>query len=206
MCLLGCDMGSSSVKVSVIDEDSGEELGFGFYPKTEAPIAARHPGWAEQNPEDWWNYLKNAIKEAIGNAGIKGEDIKAIGISYQMHGLVLVNEKQQVLCPSIIWCDSRAVSYGEHAFKCIGEEKCLDHLLNSPGNFTASKLAWVRDYEPALYKSAYKMMLPGDYIAMRMTGNIATTISGLSECILWDFKNNTLAEDLLNFYGIDKEL
>lgn len=97
MCLLGCDMGSSSVKVSVIDEDSGEELGFGFYPKTEAPIAARHPGWAEQNPEDWWNYLKNAIKEAIGNAGIKGEDIKAIGISYQMHGLVLVNEKQQVL-------------------------------------------------------------------------------------------------------------
>ena len=206
MCLLGCDMGSSSVKVSVIDEDSGEELGFGFYPKTEAPIAARHPGWAEQNPEDWWNYLKNAIKEAIGNAGIKGEDIKAIGISYQMHGLVLVNEKQQVLCPSIIWCDSRAVSYGEHAFKCIGEEKCLDHLLNSPGNFTASKLAWVRDYEPALYKSAYKMMLPGDYIAMRLSGEICTTVSGLSEGMFWDFQQHALANELLDYYGIDASL
>lgn len=206
MCLLGCDIGSSSVKASIVDEDTGLTISSGFYPKEEAPINAVRPGWAEQNPDDWWNYLKHAIQEAMDKASVKGADIKAIGISYQMHGLVVVNKKMEVLRPAIIWCDSRAVPYGEHAFKSIGEQQCLTHLLNSPGNFTASKLAWIKEYEPHLFKSIHKIMLPGDFIAMRMTGDIVTTVPGLSEGIFWDFQENKLSEDLMNYYGFSKDL
>lgn len=206
MFLLGCDLGSSSVKASIVEVETGLTVGSDFFPKEEAPIKAVRPGWAEQNPEDWWTYMKQAICGAISKAGISGEDIKAIGISYQMHGLVVVDEAKKVLRPSIIWCDSRAVQYGEQAFASIGDEKCLSHLLNSPGNFTAAKLAWIKENEPAVYKSIHKIMLPGDYIAMRMTGDIVTTISGLSEGIFWDFKENRISEDLLSYFGFDKEL
>ena len=206
MCLLGCDIGSSSVKVSIVDEETGVTIGSDFYPKEEAPIKAVHPGWAEQNPDDWWSYLKLAIQGALKQSGVQGEDIRAIGISYQMHGLVVVDKKMEVLRPSIIWCDSRAVSYGDICFRNIGEKQCLTHLLNSPGNFTASKLAWVKDYEPQLFKSIYKIMLPGDFIAMRMTGDIVTTVSGLSEGIFWDFKENCISDDLMNYYGFSKDL
>lgn len=206
MFLLGCDLGSSSVKASIVEVETGLTVGSDFFPKEEAPIKAVRPGWAEQNPEDWWTYMKQAICGAISKAGISGEDIKAIGISYQMHGLVVVDEAKKVLRPSIIWCDSRAVQYGEQAFASIGDEKCLSHLLNSPGNFTAAKLAWIKENEPAVYKSIHKIMLPGDYIAMRMTGDIVTTISGLSESIFWDFKENRISEDLLSYFGFGKEL
>lgn len=206
MFLLGCDLGSSSVKASIVEVETGLTVGSDFFPKEEAPIKAVRPGWAEQNPDDWWTYMKQAISGAISKAGISGEDIKAIGISYQMHGLVVVDEAKKVLRPSIIWCDSRAVQYGEQAFASIGDEKCLSHLLNSPGNFTAAKLAWIKENEPAVYKSIHKIMLPGDYIAMRMTGDIVTTVSGLSEGIFWDFKENRISEDLLSYFGFGKEL
>ena len=206
MYLLGCDIGSSSVKASIVDASSGLTIGADFYPKEEAPIKAIKPGWAEQEPDDWWKYLKVAIKGAIAKAGIQGTDIKAIGISYQMHGLVLVDKKMVVLRPSIIWCDSRAVPYGDRAFKNIGEKQCLSHLLNSPGNFTASKLAWVKEFEPELFRSVHKFMLPGDFIAMRMTGDIVTTVSGLSEGIFWDFKNEQVSEDLMNYFGFSNDL
>lgn len=204
--MLGCDIGSSSVKASIVDASSGLTIGADFYPKEEAPIKAIKPGWAEQEPDDWWKYLKVAIKGAIAKAGIQGTDIKAIGISYQMHGLVLVDKKMEVLRPSIIWCDSRAVPYGDRAFKNIGEKQCLSHLLNSPGNFTASKLAWVKEFEPELFRSVHKFMLPGDFIAMRMTGDIVTTVSGLSEGIFWDFKNEQVSEDLMNYFGFSNDL
>ena len=206
MYLLGCDIGSSSVKASVVDKDSGLTIASEFYPKDEAPIKALRPGWAEQNPDDWWNSLKDAIRGALVKGNIKGSDIEAIGISYQMHGLVLVDKKMEVLRPSIIWCDSRAVSFGERAFKSIGDEQCLKHLLNSPGNFTASKLEWVKEFEPSIYEKIYKFMLPGDYIAMRMTGTISTTISGLSEGIFWDFKDNCVSSDLMDYYGFSKDM
>lgn len=206
MYLLGCDIGSSSVKASIVDVNTGLTVGADFYPKEEAPIKAVKPGWAEQEPDDWWKYLKIAIQGAIAGAGIQGTDIKAIGISYQMHGLVLVDKKMEVLRPSIIWCDSRAVPYGERAFKNIGEKQCLSHLLNSPGNFTASKLAWVKEYEPELFRSVHKFMLPGDFIAMRMTGDIVTTTSGLSEGIFWDFKNEKVSADLMTYFGFSNDL
>jgi len=204
MYLLGFDVGSSSVKACLVEAESGKIVASDFFPKVEMPIVAHKPGWAEQEPETWWANLKLAHESVMSQTGIKGDEIKAIGISWQMHGLVLVDKNRRALRPSIIWCDSRAVPYGEKAFNAIGKEKCLSHLLNSPGNFTAAKLAWVKENEPQVYAQIDKLMLPGDYIGMRLTGNIVTTIEGLSEGIFWDFKENRLSEDVLNCFGFDK--
>lgn len=204
--LLGFDVGSSSVKASLVDADTGVCAASAFYPEKEAPIIAVKAGWAEQDPQMWWDNAKLSLKKVMADAGVKGEDIKAIGISYQMHGLVCVDKDMNVLRPSIIWCDSRAVPYGEKAFGEIGAEKCLSHLLNSPGNFTAAKLAWVKDNEPDIFAKIYKIMLPGDYIAMKLSGTINTTISGLSEGMFWDFKEKDTAGFLLDYFGFDKNL
>lgn len=204
--LLGFDVGSSSVKASLVNADTGKCVATAFYPEKEAPIMAVKAGWAEQDPQMWWDNAKLSLKKIMVDAQVKGEDIKAIGISYQMHGLVCVDKNLQALRPSIIWCDSRAVPYGEKAFRDLGAEQCLGHLLNSPGNFTAAKLAWVKENEPDIYEKIYKVMLPGDYIAMRLSGVANTTVSGLSEGMLWDFKNNRVADFLTKYYGFDESI
>ena len=206
MYLLGYDIGSSSVKASLVDAQSGRCVASAFYPKSEAPIMAVKPGWAEQDPASWWENLKLATADIMAASGADAKDVKAIGISYQMHGLVCVDKNHNVLRPSIIWCDSRAVPYGQKAFDSLGHENCLSHLLNSPGNFTASKLAWVKENEPELYEKIYKIMLPGDYIAMKLSGEICTTVSGLSEGMLWDFAEGTPAKMLMDYYGFDMSL
>ncbi len=202
--LLGFDVGSSSVKASLLDADTGMCAADAFFPEREAPITAVKAGWAEQDPQMWWDNAKLALRKVMHVANVKGEEIKAVGISYQMHGLVCVDKNQQVLRPSIIWCDSRAVPYGERAFKDLGKEMCLGHLLNSPGNFTAAKLAWVKENEPELFDRIYKVMLPGDYIAMKLSGQINTTISGLSEGMFWDFKERRPAKFLLDYFGFSE--
>jgi len=206
MYLLGYDIGSSSVKASIVEAQSGKCIASAFYPKQEAEIMAPQDGWAEQHPEMWWKHLKLATADVLSSSHIKKEDIKAIGISYQMHGLVCVDKNKHVLRPSIIWCDSRAVGIGQQALHDLGTDLCLSHLLNSPGNFTASKLAWVKRYEPDVFEKIDKVMLPGDYIAMMLTGDVCTTISGLSEGMFWDFKENKLADFLLHYYGIDASM
>ncbi|MCG8309459.1 MAG: carbohydrate kinase [Cytophagales bacterium] len=204
--LLGYDLGSSSIKATLIRASTGEILGSATYPKQEMPMVSKKPGWAEQKPEDWWTNIKNATRELLLKTRAPKEAIKAIGIAYQMHGLVLIDKDQNVLRPSIIWCDSRAVEIGKKAFHELGREFCLKNYLNSPGNFTASKLKWVKDNEPEIYDRVYKAMLPGDYVAMKMSGEINTTISGLSEGILWDFKSKSEAKKLLDYYGIDENI
>ncbi|MCR5076946.1 MAG: carbohydrate kinase [Prevotella sp.] len=203
--LLGLDVGSSSVKASLVDADTGQVAADAHFPEQEAPIIALETGWAEQEPDMWWINMKLALAKVMTEASVKGEDIKAVGISYQMHGLVCVDRELNVLRPSIIWCDSRAVPYGGKAFHDLGEARCLRHLLNSPGNFTAAKLAWVKDNEPDIYERVYKVMLPGDYIAMRLTGTVNTTVSGLSEGMFWDFREGCPAQFLLDYWGLDKE-
>ena len=204
MYLLGYDIGSSSIKASLVQAETGDCVAADFFPKSEAVIAAPSKGWAEQNPDDWWANVKLCTQSVLQRSGVNPEAIGAIGISYQMHGLVCVDKEQRVLRPAIIWCDSRAVPYGNAAFQALGESYCLESLLNSPGNFTASKLAWVKENEPEVFERIDKVMLPGDYIAMRMTGEICTTVSGLSEGIFWDFKRNAVSEELMAYYGLDK--
>lgn len=199
--LLGIDLGSSSIKACIVDADSGATVASSQSPKEEMAMKAVQPGWAEQEPDLWWEHARNAIHAALKASRISSTDVHAIGISYQMHGLVCVDKNNKVLRPSIIWCDSRAVPYGQEAFEKLGEQYCLGSLLNSPGNFTASKLKWVKEKEPDIFAKVDKIMLPGDYLAMRLTGEVVTTASGLSEGILWDFRQRKVADKLLEYYG-----
>jgi xylulokinase len=206
MLLLGIDLGSSSVKASVIDGETGKCLATAFYPSDEMKIIALKPGWAEQDTEIWWSNLKSAVTDCTSRLGEQKNDIGAIGISYQMHGLVTIDRNGRVLRPSIIWCDSRAVGYGEKAMNSLGKEFCLSHLLNSPGNFTASKLAWVKENEPDLFERIDKIMLPGDYLALRLTGDLSTSYTGLSEGVFWDFMKEKVSGELMNYYGFSMDL
>ena len=205
MLLLGIDVGSSSVKLSLLDISSGKGVASVQYPKQEMKIVSQKPGWAEQNPEDWWQNILYGLQELSIDKNVNLTEIAAIGITYQMHGLVCVDKNKNVIRPSIIWCDSRAVEIGNKAFNDLGGDTCLAHLLNSPGNFTASKLKWVKENEPELYSKIYKVMLPGDYIAMKLTGEVNTTVTGLSEGIFWDFPENSLAGFLLDYYGFSPD-
>jgi len=204
--LLGFDIGSSSVKATLLEINSGKTLASAFSPSSEMPMQSSQPGFAEQDPGMWWKELVKAVNKLHQQVSFNGEDVAAIGIAYQMHGLVCIDKDLKPLRPSIIWCDSRAVKIGDKAFEELGEKHCLKNFLNSPGNFTASKLRWVKKNEPDIYKNIYKVMLPGDYIAMKLTAEPATTISGLSEGIMWNFKKEKIAADLLKYYDIDKEL
>jgi xylulokinase len=206
MYYLGLDIGSSSIKVALVEIATGKSLGVVQEPETEMSMQALKNGWAEQKPEDWWQHSCKAIQKLKKKTNISRTQIKGIGISYQMHGLVLVDKEGTPLRKSIIWCDSRAVEIGHNAFAEIGTEKCTVHLLNSPANFTASKLKWVKENEPEVYKKAHKFMLPGDYIAFRFSNRINTTISGLSEGVFWDFKNDSIADFLLDYYQLDAHL
>lgn len=203
MYSLGIDVGSSSVKVALLDIESGKCVCSSTNPKVEAPIIAERKGWAEQDPQSWWNYLCEGVKDMARDHDMS--QVAAIGISYQMHGLVAIDKDCKPVRNSIIWCDSRAVEIGAAALEGIGYEKCMSSLLNSPGNFTASKLAWVKKNEPQVYERIRKFMLPGDYIAYLLTGEVTTTATGLSEGILWDFKNNSRADFVAEYYGIEKD-
>jgi len=204
--LLGFDIGSSTVKAALVETRTHQVAGMVTFPDHEMDMISRQPGWAEQQPAIWWENMCFATQMLLKQTQVSPNQIKAIGLGYQMHGLVLVDEEKHVLRPSIIWCDSRAVGLGDEAFQGIGTGYCLEHYLNSPGNFTASKLKWVKDNEPEIYSQGTRFMLPGDYMVLRMTGETATTIPGLSEAILWDFKNHTIAAEVLDYYGIDRDM
>ncbi len=206
MQLIGYDVGSSSIKGCLLDANTGKVIASASSPEDELDMDSPQKGWAEQDPEVWWKHIKNVTSQILNFEGAQPDAVKGIGIAYQMHGLVLVDEQHEVLHPAIIWCDGRAVDIGNRAFDDIGPEYCLEHYLNSPANFTASKLRWVRENKPELYPKIHKAMLPGDYIAMKMSGEIRTSISGLSEGIFWDYKSGGIAEGLLDHYEISSDL
>ena len=204
--LLGYDIGSSSVKAALVTIENGSVAATTYSPRNEMTIDSPRPGFAEQDPETWWNELVNATRQLKEKVNFQPDEVAAIGVSYQMHGLVCIDKSLKPLRPSIIWCDSRAVEIGREAFEGLGKKFCLTNLLNSPSNFTACKLKWVKENEPGVYKKIYKVMLPGDYIALKLTGDVATTVSGLSEGIFWNFKKNKVSKDLLEYLEIDKSL
>jgi xylulokinase len=206
MLLLGIDLGTSSIKASVVDADTQAVVASAQYPDTENPIQTPREGWAEQEPAMWWTCVQKAIQRVTATGTFDPADVAAIGIAYQMHGLVLTDAAGKSLRPAIIWCDSRAVPYGERAYGKLGASRILGKLLNSPGNFTAAKLAWVMDNEPELYARAARFMLPGDYIALRLTGEATTSPSALSEGIFWDFQKNDVSEDVLRVFEFPASL
>ncbi|MDO6737266.1 xylulokinase [Wenyingzhuangia sp. 2_MG-2023] len=206
MLSIGYDLGSSSIKAALIDNKTKQVLAKAQYPEKEMTIDAPEANWAEQDPQLWWEYIQKVTEILFEKNSTKKEEVVAIGISYQMHGLVTLKANGEPARPAIIWCDSRAVEVGNKAFKEIGEDKCLSSLLNSPGNFTASKLKWVQENEPEVYKTIAKIMLPGDYIAYKLTGTYTTTNSGLSEGIFWDFKKEQISDEVMNYFGFDASL
>ncbi|MEM8900778.1 MAG: FGGY family carbohydrate kinase [Bacteroidota bacterium] len=206
MLFLGIDLGTSAIKVCLFDAEAGRPLAFASEPQSEMRVQSVREGWAEQDPEEWWTHTQKGIEKVLQSAGADAASIGGIGISYQMHGLVLVDKDHKVLRPSIIWSDSRAVPHGQQAFDALGSQFCLQHYLNSPGNFTAAKLHWVKENEPEIYGRIHKMMLPGDFLAMKLSGEISTTIGGLSEGIMWDFQQKSQAVDLYKFFGIEASL
>jgi xylulokinase len=206
MYFIGLDIGSSFVKASLLDGDSGQCLAAASSPQQEMPISAPRPGWAEQDPDMWWENAVLAVRQLQGKMDRDTTPVGGVGIAYQMHGLVIVRKDLTPVRPAIIWCDSRAVETGRKAFERAGEAHCLFRLLNAPGNFTASKLGWVKTNEPQHYREVYKAMLPGDYIAMKLTGEINTTAGGLSEAILWDHQTNGLAGFLLESMDLSPSL
>ncbi len=208
--LLGYDIGSSSIKASLLDAETGELVASATSPEQEMKIDSPQKGWAEQHPETWWQHVVLATKKMLNEISLQTDkadaqsfEIIGIGISYQMHGLVMIDKQKEIIYPSIIWCDSRAVEIGDKAFSDLGEKYCLSNFLNSPGNFTASKLKWIKDNKPDLYSKIFKIMLPGDYIAMKLTEKITTTISGLSEGVFWDFNKGNISDKIINYYGFD---
>lgn len=204
MYYIGIDIGSSSVKVALVERKTGKSLGVVQEPEKEMSMDAIQRGWAEQKPNDWWDHTCKGIQKIKRQFKVSKNNIEGIGISYQMHGLVIVDNNGEPLRKSIIWCDSRALKIGYKAYEEIGNDICDEHFLNSPANFTASKLRWVKENEPKLYNKINKFMLPGDYVAYRFSDSICTTVSGLSEGIFWDFKENGIASKILDYYKIDK--
>lgn len=200
---LGLDIGSSSIKACLFDAQKGSAVASATSPSSELPIDAPQAGFAEQHPHTWYEHVVHATRSCLQQAGVAGDAVAAIGISYQMHGLVCINAQGEVLRPAIIWCDSRAVPYGEQALQALGPDACLQQLLNSPGNFTASKLAWVKEHQPEIFAAIDKIMLPGDWIAYRLTGEATTTASGLSEGILWNIRDDRVADMVLDHFGFD---
>ena len=203
MLLLGLDIGTSSIKATVVDAATRQAVASAQYPDYETPISSPQLGWAEQDPQTWWQHVVAVILRLNATQKYNSKDIAAIGIAYQMHGLVLVDKAQKVLRPSIIWCDSRAVETGDRAFRAIGPQKSLARLLNSPGNFTAAKLGWVKQNEPAIYAQIDRVMLPGDFVAMQLTGQVTGSNSGLSEGIFWDFQADEVSKDVLEYFGFE---
>ena len=205
MYFLGIDLGSSSIKLAVLDGTTGKAIANTTVPDKEMQMHAKQSGWAEQDPESWWSYTCDGIAK-LKNQGISIELIKAIGISYQMHGLVLTDRDLNVLRPSIIWCDSRAASLGRAIYQEKGNDFFQSRILGSPGNFTASKLKWVQENEPELFKKAAHLMLPGDYLAAKFSGVAQISKSGLSEAALWNFNQGKLATDVLDAMGLPADL
>lgn len=204
--LLGLDIGSATIKAALVDIESEKAVVRSQWPKTEMGFFSLAPGFAEQNPDDWWECIRKSIGILLTDYPDMADEIAAIGISYQMHGLVALDGEMNLLRPAIIWCDSRAVAIGDKALEDLGKRFCLNHFLNSPGNFTASKLRWVKENEPDLFAKIHKIMLPGDYIALRMTGELCTTRSGLSEGILWDYQDEGIAKRILSHYEIPQTM
>lgn len=204
--LLGYEIGSDKVKAALINADTNKVIAQEEAPDGEMKIHSHQKGWAEQEPKDWWKKLCKCTKKLIKKTAILPSEIVSIGIAYQMHGLVLLDEDNKPLRSSIIWCDNRAVRIGDDALFDLGMNYCFTNLLNSPGNFTASKLKWIQDNEPQLFEKIHKIMLPGDYIAYKLTGQVSTTISALSEGVFWNFKERKISKELLDYFGFDESI
>ncbi len=205
--LLGLDLGTTGVKAALFATDDGRVIADAFF---DYPLYHPHPGWAEQNPAEWWQATIAAIRAclAVGaTRGAQAADVRGVGLSGQMHGVVLLDEQQQVLRPCIIWADQRSDAQCRWITERVGASKLIDYVSNPAlTGFTAPKLLWVRDNEPELFARARKLLLPKDYIRYLLTGVQAMEISDAAGTCLLDVKHGVWSQEVLKALELDPAL
>ena len=195
---IGIDLGTSAVKIILTDEKGSIIKSV----SRDYPLSFPHPGWSEQNPEDWWNAVKSGIEELV--SGISPADIKAIGCAGQMHGLVMTDESGNVLRPAILWNDTRTGRQNDYLNNTVGKEKLRALTGNiSFAGFTAPKVLWVKENEPEIFAKCSRICLPKDYINYKLTGVFATDVSDASGTLYFDVKNRAWSDEMLDILGID---
>lgn len=201
--VLGIDLGTSGTKTVLFDQE-----GHGICSCTvEYPMYQPHNGWAEQDPQDWWHAAVETIQTVLKKSGVDPKDVVSLGISGQMHGLVMLDEKGQVLRRSIIWCDQRTQAECDEIHEKVGREKLIAITANPAlTGFTLSKVLWVRNHEPEVYAKCRHILLPKDYVRYMLTGDFATEVSDASGMQMLDVPNRCWSDELLNILDIDKSL
>lgn len=205
--LLGIDLGTTGVKAALFAADDGRVLASAFF---EYPLLHPQPGWAEQNPADWWNATVSAIracKEQARLHGIEPRDVRGVGLSGQMHGVVLLDVRDEVLRPCIIWADQRSDAQCQWITERVGAARLIE-LVSNPAltGFSAPKLLWVRDNEPEIFSRAKTMLLPKDYIRYRLTGIKGMEISDAAGTCLLDVKHGAWSDEVLVSLELDPAL
>ncbi len=201
--VIGVDLGTSGTKTVLFDEE-GRSIASALY---EYPLYQPNVGWAEQDPEDWWVATYTTIRQCIEKSGVSPDDIKGVGLSGQMHGLVMLDAEDRVLRKSIIWCDQRTAKECDEITEKIGAKRLIEITANPAlTGFTASKIMWVKNNEPQVYDKCRKMMLPKDYVRYMLTGEFATEVSDASGMQLLDVPNRCWSDEVLAKLDIDKAL
>lgn len=201
--LIGVDIGTSATKTVLFDEACQVVASA----SQEYPLYQPENGWAEQRPEDWRDAALATLKAVMEKSGVSGDSVKGIGLSGQMHGLVMLDEAGAVIRPSIIWCDQRTGKECEEITDRVGREKLIEITANPAlTGFTASKILWVRNHEPENYAKCKHILLPKDYIRYILTGELATEVSDASGMQLLDIPNRCWSDYVLEKLDIDKSL
>ncbi len=201
--VLGIDLGTSGTKTVLFDQ-YGTAVCSAL---VEYPLYQPHNGWAEQKPEDWYHAAVDTIRSVLTKSGVDKKDVVSMGISGQMHGLVMLDEAGNVLRPSIIWCDQRTAAECDQIHEIVGRDQLISITANPAlTGFTLSKLLWVRNHEPEVYAKCRHILLPKDYVRYMLTGDFATEVSDASGMQMLDVPNRCWSEKLLNMLNIDPSL
>jgi xylulokinase len=202
--MMGIDVGTTATRAIVVRPD-GHVAGAATV--GHPPIQMPKAGWAEQNPEDWWHATIEAVRTAVERSGAAGAEIASIGLSGQMHGVTLLDKANVVLRPAIIWCDQRTQPQCDWITNRVGAERLI-RLVSNPAitGFSAPKLLWIRDHEPRLYERAAHLLLPKDYVRLRLTGEFATDVSDASGTLVFDVVNRRWSEEVLEILQIDRAI
>ncbi|HEY2012036.1 MAG TPA: xylulokinase, partial [Bryobacteraceae bacterium] len=201
---MGIDIGTGSSRALLVDERGAVRAGFSA---PHEDMRMERPLWAEQRPENWWAAAVDAIRGVLAAAGVPGSDVKGIGLSGQMHGLVILDADHRVIRPSLIWCDQRSQAQVDAVNSKVGREKILQYIANPVlTGFTLPKLLWVRDNEPRNFERVRKMLLPKDYVRFRLTGEFASEVSDASGTAVFDVVNRRWSFDMMDALGLDRAI
>src|SRR5689334_5538327 len=204
MYWLGIDVGTGGTRALLVDE-RGKVRHACTAPHED--MLMERPLWAEQRPQNWWDAAQEAVRSVLAQAGVSGLDVRGIGLSGQMHGLVILDSADQVIRPALIWCDQRSQAQVDAINRLVGKDTVLASTANPVlTGFTLPKLLWVRDHEPALFARVRRLLLPKDYVRFRLTGEYASDVSDASGTALFDVVRRRWSYELATSLGLDRAI